>query len=66
MDDTLVNFLSIFTLRPDLRHCFLMGYDAEKNGANTENCHFILFRSKESTEAWEAGKRDAKRDKETA
>ena len=33
-----------------------MGYDCGKNGANTTNCHFGLFATRELTGAWERGK----------
>ncbi len=39
--------------------CFAMGYDCEMNGADTKNCHFSLFSTKENTAAWEAGKAQA-------
>lgn len=39
-----------------------MGYDSVVNGANTTNCHFSLFASKELTTAWEKGARLAKQD----
>ena len=37
------------------------GYDAAVNGANTVNCHFSIFNSRENTKEWERGNADAKR-----
>lgn len=31
------------------------GFDAAKNGANTTNCHFSYFGTRESTAEWERG-----------
>jgi len=41
-------------------YAYKMGYDRQKNGANTTNCHFMIFSSPENTRAWEKGQRDAK------
>jgi hypothetical protein len=46
----------------NLKKCYEMGFDAEKNGANTENCHFGLFATPEMTKAWEHGNKDAKKE----
>ena len=43
----------------DTEYAYNMGYDSIKNGANTTNCDFRIFGSKEMTAAWERGKRDA-------
>ena len=43
--------------------CFTMGYDCGVNGADEKNCHFSLFSSPANTKAWEAGKRQAEKDK---
>ena len=32
------------------------GYDCIKNGANTENCHYTLFATKELLKEWERGR----------
>ena len=39
-------------------YAYKMGKDCAKNGANTTNCHFSIFSSKENTEAWERGKKE--------
>jgi len=39
-------------------YAYKMGKDCAKNGANTTNCHFSIFSSKENTEAWERGKNE--------
>ncbi len=44
---------------------FNAGYDYGLRGANTTNCHFSLFATKELTAAWEAGKRAGETDKAT-
>ena len=41
-------------------YAYKMGKDCAKNGANTTNCHFSIFSSKENAEAWERGKNDKK------
>ena len=46
--------------------CFKAGYDAEVNGANTTNCHFSLFSAPQFTAAWENGKKQAVKDKQSA
>ena len=40
------------------QYAYKMGKDCAKNGANTTNCHFSIFSSKENTEAWERGKNE--------
>lgn len=42
---------------------FNAGFDCGMNGANTTNCHFGLFSSREMTAAWERGKRVANEQK---
>jgi len=42
----------------DKSYAYKMGYDCGVNGANTTNCHFALFSSKENTEEWERGKKE--------
>lgn len=39
------------------------GYDAGKNGADTINCNFRIFATKELTKAWERGKARAELNK---
>lgn len=39
-------------------YAYKMGKDCAKNGANTTNCHFSIFSSRENTEAWERGKNE--------
>jgi len=34
------------------------GYDCGLNGANTDNCHFGLFATKEMSNAWSEGNKD--------
>ena len=48
----------------DLKHCYRLGYDCGKSGANTTNCHFAAFASPMKTKAWEHGKADAEAGKE--
>lgn len=38
-----------------LREAYLAGLDKLNHGANTKNCHFGLFNTKERTKAWELG-----------
>lgn len=47
-------------MNDELKAAYDAGYDCEKNGANTTNCHFSIFSSKEKMEAWEEGKKDRK------
>ena len=39
-------------------YAYKMGKDCAKNGANTTNCHFSIFSSRENTDAWERGKNE--------
>lgn len=39
-------------------YAYKMGKDCAKNGANTTNCHFSIFSSKENTEAWDRGNKE--------
>ena len=39
-------------------YAYKMGKDCAKNGANTTNCHFSIFSSKENAEEWERGKNE--------
>ena len=39
-----------------LTDAYNAGLDCALNGANTTNCHFTLFATKELTKAWERGK----------
>lgn len=41
------------------RDAWSYGVDCALNGANTENSHFRIFRTKERTDAWTAGKKSA-------
>jgi hypothetical protein len=41
---------------------FKAGVDCAKNGANTTNCHFRFFGSRELTKFWEAGKNSVAED----
>ena len=45
--------------KSDESYAYRMGKDSVVNGANITNCHFTLFTSKELTEAWERGVKDA-------
>lgn len=47
----------------DLHEAYQMGRDCAERGADTTNCHFSIFNSREKTEAWERGKRDAEKEK---
>jgi len=40
-------------------HSFEMGRDYCVNGANSKNCHYSLFSTRECADAWEAGRRAA-------
>ncbi len=42
---------------------YAYGYDAGRNGANTENCHFTIFSSPERTKEWERGNNDGSYDR---
>ena len=44
----------------NLKVCYKMGYDSEKNGTTEKNCHFGLFKTPEMTGAWEDGVKKAK------
>jgi len=37
------------------------GWDCGKNGPSPVNCHFSLFGTKQTMQAWECGKRDGER-----
>ncbi len=43
----------------DNKSAYGYGYDCGKNGANTTNCHFSIFSTTETKEAWEKGKKKA-------
>jgi len=61
MRKQVINFLAEANkYRGNLKACFEAGVSSVKDGANTENCHFGLFATKEMTEAWEAGVKYAK------
>lgn len=45
-----------------LEHAYKMGKDCAINGANTTNCHFSIFTTREITKKWEQGKRDGERE----
>ncbi len=62
-------FEAIKNLIPPRRsadYAYQMGWDCEINGADTENCHFSIFSSKENAAAWNAGRRAAAEAKEHA
>jgi hypothetical protein len=59
----LIEFLKTFVDKPDAEAAYQAGRDCGKNGANTTNCHFTIFSSKENTRAWERGKADAERER---
>jgi len=64
MSDTeLAQWLIPRLARPELKFksAYDAGLDYGKNGANTDNCHFGYFGTKESMQEWERGKRDALR-----
>jgi len=54
------NFITAMFNTPTLEFCYRMGRDYAANGANEENCHFLLFSSPERTKEWERGRDDAK------
>jgi len=41
----------------ELKHAYKMGADYAKNGATSENCNFMLFRTDALTAEWERGVR---------
>ena len=43
-----------------LQYIYDCGYDAGKNGANTQNSNFTLFSNPDRTEAWEKGHKKGK------
>lgn len=47
--------------RPSEDEAERAGRDAATNGANTTNCHFRFFATRELTTAWERGNKDARR-----
>lgn len=57
--DTIDTFLRRLPAQTDEQAAYLAGYDCGKVGANTTNCAFGLFSSREKTRAWERGKADA-------
>ena len=50
--------MGLFPPKRSEEYAFKMGKDCAKNGANTTNCHFSIFSSRENTEAWERGKNE--------
>lgn len=48
------------SVRPD--EAYRAGRDCALNGANTTNCHFKYFASRELTSEWERGKAEAEGD----
>jgi len=54
------DFLTAFLGSPTLEFCYKMGRDYAVNGANEENCNFLLFGSPEKTKAWERGRDEAR------
>ena len=57
----MLSFRPIIT--PDKKYAYEMGVDCATSGANTTNCNFSIFTSKENTAEWERGKRDGKEHK---
>lgn len=47
--------------KADADHCYEMGLDYARNGANKLNCHFGIFTTDEGRKAWEKGKADAQK-----
>ena len=45
-------------------YAYQMGKDCGINGANTTNCHFSIFSTKEQTKLWELGKADGEKQRE--
>lgn len=45
----------------DLVHCEQMGFESVVYGANTKNCNYRIFLNEASKEAWEKGKKRAKK-----
>lgn len=54
-----MSLLDFIANTPTLEFCYQMGRDYAINGANEENCHFLLFGSAEMTKAWERGRDEA-------
>jgi hypothetical protein len=44
------------------RDPYQCGYDAGRNGPNTDNCHFAIFSTPSRMKEWERGKRDGEMD----
>ncbi len=53
-----MNILKLIPPKYSKEYAYKMGKDYAKNGANTTNCNFAIFSSKENTRAWEEGKSD--------
>ena len=45
-------------------HAYKIGRDCAKNGANTTNCHFSIFSSRDNADEWERGLRETEEAKE--
>jgi len=48
----------------ETEHARKMGADYHANGPNQINCHFTLFATRELSQAWEQGFKEAKQNKE--
>jgi len=57
-----MNWADLFNT-PTLEFCYKMGRDYAANGANEENCHFLLLGSQEKTKEWERGRDDAQKER---
>lgn len=51
----------IVTGESDVIHAYEMGLSYHDNGPDGINCHFSIFSTRETTEAWERGFSDGKR-----
>ena len=45
----------------DPKHAYNMGMDYYLNGVRNDNCHFSLFKTRETMKAWERGRDDAEK-----
>lgn len=56
MTDTKAVIKKLIIPKVERTEAYKQGYDCGVNGANTTNCHFSIFSSKENTREWERGK----------
>ena len=47
--------------KSEVDHCYEMGKRFHQDGPDGINCHFTVFCTREKTDAWERGVKDAKK-----